>query len=98
MKQRYDFSKGERGKFYKPGAVFRLPVYLDEQVERYLAAKGIELFELLNELLKQGIELIEAGGRRSAEANCYRQLDGQAAPRWHDSNQRASTVPGAQYR
>ena len=65
MKQRYDFSKGERGKFYKPGAVFRLPVYLDEKVERYLAAradaKGVELSELVNELLKKDIELIEAG-------------------------------------
>jgi hypothetical protein len=65
MKQRYDFSKGERGKFYKPNAVFRLPIYLDEKVERYLAAKadakGIELSELVNELLKKDIELIEAG-------------------------------------
>ncbi len=65
MKQRYDFSKGERGKFYKPNAVFRLPVYLDEKVERYLTAKadakGVELSELVNELLKKDIELIEAG-------------------------------------
>jgi len=65
MKQRYDFSKGERGKFYKANAVFRLPVYLDEKVERYLAAKadakGVELSELVNELLKKDIELIEAG-------------------------------------
>jgi hypothetical protein len=65
MKQRYDFSKGERGKFYKPNAVFRLPVYLDAKVERYLAAKadakGVELSELVNELLKKDIELIEAG-------------------------------------
>ncbi len=65
MKQRYDFSKGERGKFYKPNAVFRLPVYLDAKVESYLAAKadakGVELSELVNELLKKDIELIEAG-------------------------------------
>ena len=65
MKQRYDFSKGERGKFYKPNAVFRLPVYLDQKVESYLAAKadakGVELSELVNELLKKDIELIEAG-------------------------------------
>ena len=30
MKDHYDFSKGVRGKFYKPDAVFRLLVYLDE--------------------------------------------------------------------
>lgn len=65
MKARYDFSKGERGKFHKSNAVFRLPVYLDEKVEHYLAAKadakGVELSELVNELLKKDIELIEAG-------------------------------------
>ncbi len=65
MKQRYDFSKGERGKFYRPGAVFRLPVYLEKDVEAYLAkkaeAKGVELSDLVNELLKKDIELIETG-------------------------------------
>ncbi len=41
MKDRYDFSKGVRGKFYRPDAVFRLPVYLDEKVDKYLAAKAL---------------------------------------------------------
>lgn len=66
MKARYDFSKGERGKFYKANAVFKLPVYLDEAVQAYLAkkaeAKGMELNDLVNDLLKKDIELIEAGG------------------------------------
>ena len=64
MKERYDFSKGVRGKFYQADAVFRLPVYLDEKVQTYLAAradaKGVDLSELVNELLKKDIELIEA--------------------------------------
>ena len=64
MKERYDFSKGVRGKFYQPDAAFRLPVYLDEKVQTYLAAradaKGIDLSELVNDLLKKDIELIEA--------------------------------------
>ncbi len=51
MRAHYDFSKGVRGKFHRPDAVFRLPVYLDEKVESYLAAKadakGIELSELV---------------------------------------------------
>ena len=63
MKDQYDFSKGARGKFYKPDAVFRLPVYLDERVQDYLAAKaearGIDLAELVNDMLKKDIELIE---------------------------------------
>ena len=64
MKDHYDFSKGTRGQFYKPDAVFRLPVYLDEHVESYLAAKasakGIELSDLVNDMLKRDIEIIEA--------------------------------------
>jgi post-segregation antitoxin (ccd killing protein) len=66
MKEHYDFSKGVRGKFYNPNAVFELPVYLDEQVQGYLAAKakakGIDLSALVNDLLKREIELVEAMG------------------------------------
>ena len=63
MKDHYDFSKGTRGKFHKPDAVFRLPVYLDEKVQDYLAAKadakGVELADLVNDMLRKDIELIE---------------------------------------
>jgi predicted HicB family RNase H-like nuclease len=64
MKDEYDFSNAQRGKFYNPNAVFKLPVYLDEQVHGYLAAKaeakGIDLSALVNDLLKREIELVEA--------------------------------------
>jgi hypothetical protein len=64
MKEEYDFSGAERGKFYRPGARLNLPIYLDEDVRGYLsaraAAKGIELGRLVNALLKHDIELIEA--------------------------------------
>lgn len=64
MKDHYDFSKGVRGKFYRSDAVFRLPIYLDEDVEKYLAAKadakGVELSDLVNDLLKREIGIIEA--------------------------------------
>jgi hypothetical protein len=63
MRREYDFSKGQRGKFYKPGAAVKLPIYLDEKVQSYLAAKaqsrGVELSELVNELLKKEIEIIK---------------------------------------
>jgi hypothetical protein len=63
MKNIYDFSKGERGKSYRPEAVSRLPVYLDEEVQSYLAAKadaeGVDLADLVNDMLKKDIELIE---------------------------------------
>jgi hypothetical protein len=59
-----DFSKGTRGKFFKPGARLSLPVYLEAEVQDYLAARakarGIEVAQLVNELLKKDIELIEA--------------------------------------
>lgn len=64
MKDEYDFSKGTRGKFYRKDAVLDLPVYLDPEVRGYLAerakAKGVEVNQLVNELLKRDIELIEA--------------------------------------
>jgi hypothetical protein len=64
MKDRYDFAKGVRGKFHQPGAVFKLPVHLDAEIESYLArsaqARGVELDELVNQLLKRDIEIIEA--------------------------------------
>ncbi len=59
-----DFSKGARGKFFKAGARLNLPVYLDAAVQDYLTerakARGIEVAQLVNELLKKDIELIEA--------------------------------------
>ena len=63
MKDRYDFSKGARGKFYQADAVFRLPIYLDEKVQDYLTAKadakGVDLADLVNDMLKKDIDLIE---------------------------------------
>ena len=63
MRDEYDFSKGERGKFYNPGAKKNLPVYLDEDVLDYFSekakAKGVELSAMVNDLLKKDIALIE---------------------------------------
>lgn len=64
MPSEIDFSKGARGKFFKPGMRTSLPVYLDAEVQDYLAARakarGIEVDQLVNGLLKKDIELIEA--------------------------------------
>lgn len=58
-----DFSGGARGKFYQPGVKLNLPVYLDADVQAYLAAiatrKGIPLSDVANDLLKREIEIIE---------------------------------------
>ena len=64
MKPEYDFSEGERGKFFRPDVEVRLPIYLDEDVQSYLAEraanKGVPLGELVNGLLKQEIQIIES--------------------------------------
>ena len=64
MKNEYDFSQGVRGKFYRPDAKLTLPVYLDHEVQSYLARRaserGVELSELVNDLLRKDIDLIEA--------------------------------------
>ena len=64
MKREYDFSKAERGKLYRPGAKLKMPIYLDEEVLGYLTeraeAKGVEIGDLVNDILKKDIALIEA--------------------------------------
>lgn len=64
MKEEYDFAKGVRGKFYRPGATLQLPVYLDDEVLIYLKeramSKGVEVNRLVNDMLKRDIDLIEA--------------------------------------
>ena len=63
MKSHYDFSKAERGKFYRKGASLRLPIYLDGQLqkrlERIAQKKGQDLDEVVNDLLTKDVELLE---------------------------------------
>jgi hypothetical protein len=65
MKDEYDFSKAERGRFFRQDATLAPPVHLDPDVLAFLSARaesrGISLNELVNALLKKDIELIEAG-------------------------------------
>lgn len=64
MKPEYDFSKSERGKFFRENARLDLPIYLDEEVQRYLKErarlKGVDVAQLVNEMLRHDIKLIEA--------------------------------------
>jgi len=63
MKEEYDFSKGERGKFFRPDAALVPPIHLDPEILSYLsqraAARGTSLNTLVNLMLKKDIELIE---------------------------------------
>jgi hypothetical protein len=64
MRPEYDFSKGERGKFFRSDVELRLPIYLDADVQAYLteraAEKGIPLGEMVNALLKREIQIVES--------------------------------------
>ena len=64
MKPEYDVSRGEPGKFFRPDADLRLPIYLSTDVQNYLteraAEKGVPLGEMVNTLLKHEIQLIES--------------------------------------
>ena len=64
MRKEYDFSKGERGKFYRPDMKLNIPIYLDEEVlafvERIASKKGIDRSSVVNELLRGDIKLAEA--------------------------------------
>jgi len=63
MKREYDFSKGVRGKFYRKGAELRLPIYLDaklqQQLERLARKKGKDIGEMVNQLVKKEVDLLE---------------------------------------
>jgi hypothetical protein len=64
MQDEYDFSQGQRGKFYRKDAEHVRPVHLEPDVLKYLQeraeARGTSLSQLVNQLLKKDIELIEA--------------------------------------
>lgn len=57
MKDEYDFAGAERGKFYRPGARLRLPLYLDDQGLKDLteraAASSLTVSEYVEELLRR---------------------------------------------
>ena len=66
MKDHYDFSVAERGKFYRADAEFHLPVYLEPDVNEFLTKlaeqKKVAVDELVNELLRADIDIIQSAG------------------------------------
>jgi hypothetical protein len=63
MKKEYDFSKGVRGKFYKPDGEFNLPIYLEPDVAEFIqklsVQKDVDRSQIVNRLLKKDMEIIE---------------------------------------
>lgn len=63
IREEYDFSRAEHGKFHRPDAELYLPVYLDNDALNYFEErarnKGVALTVLINDLLRKDIALIE---------------------------------------
>jgi hypothetical protein len=59
MRREYDFSKGVRGKFYRPDATFLIPIYLEPEVQAAVAKRaakdGTDLSEEVNRMLRREI-------------------------------------------
>lgn len=63
MKAQYDFSGAKRGKFYRKGAVLRMPIYLNaplqQRLERIAEKNGKDLGEVVREMLTRNVESLE---------------------------------------
>ena len=63
MKNEYDFSNAEQGKFYRPLEELDIPIYLDKEVKAFFIQKSrkqetpFSLNEVINSLLKKDIEI-----------------------------------------
>lgn len=64
MRKEYDFSKGERGKFYRPDMKLNIPIYLDDEVSAFVdkiaSKKRIDRSSVVNEFLRGDIKIAEA--------------------------------------
>ena len=64
LKKEYDFSKGERGKFFSQDAEFNLPVYLDADnlsfVAKIAERKKSDISEVVNDLIRSDQRLARA--------------------------------------
>jgi tartrate dehydratase alpha subunit/fumarate hydratase class I-like protein len=61
MKKEYDFSKGERGKFYKEDIKINYPVYLDPDNLKFIQSiaekNKSDIGRIVNDLIKSNIRL-----------------------------------------
>jgi len=63
MKEEYDFSKGQRGKFYQPNTKLNLPIYLETEVlifvEKLATKKDENVSFIVNQLLRSDMQIAE---------------------------------------
>lgn len=62
MKPEYDFSKGDRGKFYRKNVKLNIPIYLDPEIREFVeviaSKKGQDVGTIVNKLIKNNIQLV----------------------------------------
>ena len=63
MRDEYDFSKGERGKFFNKDAEMILPVYLEAEifsfVQRIAERKKVDISSIVNQILRSDMQLAD---------------------------------------
>ena len=63
MKDEYDFTNAEQGKFYRPIEELDIPIYLDKDIKSFFLKKikergsDFSLSSVINSLIKQDIEI-----------------------------------------
>jgi hypothetical protein len=51
MKAEYDFSQGERGKFYHSDAELHLPIYLEPSVAEFISKIAVKKSKSINDVV-----------------------------------------------
>lgn len=61
MKKEYDFSKGERGKFYRASVKLNLPIYLEPEIFSFIESiarkRHLGVSNVVNDLIKTDMQL-----------------------------------------
>ncbi|MDQ7042078.1 MAG: hypothetical protein Q9M34_00950 [Sulfurimonas sp.] len=63
MKEEYDFTDAQQGKFYRPIEELDIPIYLDDEIKNFFLkniknkANDFSLNKIINSLIKQDIEI-----------------------------------------
>ena len=61
MKEEYDFSNAERGKFFRPGVTLNIPIYLEADnmafVEKLAEKKQADVTRIVNDLIRSDRQL-----------------------------------------
>lgn len=60
MKKKYNFSKGERGRFTNPDGKFNLPICLEREIAKSVE-KNVDRNQIVNRLLVKDMETIDLG-------------------------------------